>query len=258
MNLFTQYIETFVTKELLSTIVVLFGATFILFISSFYINKQEWSKIKSKQYLSVIRNATIIFTLFFLFFIWKGEIRAFLLSISALTVGIFVAFRDVILSFFSYFVISSNQLFKIGDVVEIDNKVGKVIDKTLLYTKISLTGVEHSKELVVPNNYFASGKFINLSSNIRFSKVFSITTENKNIKNKINDMHNIVKENIENTFITYDIILESDGASNVVIKIIFKGIEDGFDFNLLKNSIFIDYNDRYPFENTLDKLLISK
>lgn len=234
------------TKEIINSIVIIFFTFSIIVSSSYFISKQEWTKIKKKKYLSFIRNLALVFSIVFLFFIWRGEIKTFILSISAITVGLFVVFKDVILSFFSYFIISSNQLLTIGDVVEIDDKVGKVTDRTLLFTKISLIGPNHGKELIIPNNSFSSGKFINLSTNSVYSKSFNLLIENFEVQEKIEYLNNVLSEEFKDTKCISEIYIENNTAREISIKILIKNIEENFDFNSFKNKIYINFFNKYP------------
>lgn len=235
-----------ITREMTNSLIIIIVSFVVIYASSYFIKKQEWNKIKKKTYLSFIRNLALILSLFLLFFTWRGEIKTFILSISAITVGLFVVFKDVILSFFSYFIISSNQLLKIGDVIEIEDKIGKVIDRTLLYTKISLVGTNHSKELVIPNSAFASGKFVNLSTNAFYSKSFTLLMENLMIRDKVSYVHEIVVEEIGAKNYTYDTYIDTNTAREVSLKIVVKNIEEDFDFNKFKNNILIKFLNKWP------------
>lgn len=242
------------TREMTNSLIIVIVSFITIYASSYFIKKQEWNKIKKKTYLSFIRNLALVMSLFLLFFTWRGEIKTFILSISAITVGLFVVFKDVILSFFSYFIISSNQLLKIGDVIEIEDKIGKVIDRTLLYTKISLVGTNHSKELIIPNSSFASGKFINLSTNAFYSKSFILLIENIFVREKISFMHEIMIQQIGEKSYTYEIYIDTNTAREVSVKIVVKNIEENFDFNTFKNNIIIEFLNKWPTQLPEDLL----
>lgn len=243
-----------ITREMTNSLIIIVVSFIIIYASSYFIKKQEWNKIKKKTYLSFIRNLALILSLFLLFFTWRGEIKTFILSISAITVGLFVVFKDVILSFFSYFIISSNQLLKIGDVIEIDDKIGKVIDRTLLYTKISLVGTNHSKELVIPNSAFASGKFVNLSTNAFYSKSFTLLIENLFVREKVSFIHEILVEEIGEKNYTYETYIDTNTAREISLKIVVKNIEEDFDFNKFKNNILIKFLNKWPSQLPEDLL----
>lgn len=247
-----QFLTHYLTKEMTNSLVIIVLWFTIIYISSYFIKKQEWNKIKKKTYLSFTRNFTLIFSIIFLFFTWRGEIKTFILSISAITVGLFVVFKDVILSFFSYFIISSNQLLKIGDVVELDDKIGKVLDRTLLYTKISLVGINHSKELIIPNSYFASGKFINLSTNLNYSKTLSIITENLYIREKVSYLNEIIVQEMGEKLYNYDIYMDTQNSKEVSLKVVIKNIEEHFDFNNFKNKLLIKFLNNWPMQLVQD------
>jgi len=242
---FFKYNTNFYT-EIASTLLILAVSICIALFSSFFIKKQDWNSITKRRYLSFVRNLASISVLVLLFFTWRGEIKAFIISVSALTVGLFVAFKEVILSFFSYFIISSNQLFKIGDIIEVDGKIGKVADRTLLYTKLSLVQLNHSQTLMLPNNLFTTTKFTNLSANGVISKTIILYTSNEVMDEKIQFLKNVVQSRLTNTLAIVEIYLESIDASVSCLKVLVKNLDLALDFNTIKNEVSTSFMKTYP------------
>ncbi len=245
LKFFKQNSSSFV-PELASTLLIIVFASFLIGFSAYFIKKQDWNNITKRQYISFIRNFTIVLAIILLFFTWRGEIKAFIFSISAITVGIFVAFKEVILSFFSYFIISSNKLFKIGDIIEIDDKIGKVTDRTLLYTKISLVTTNHSKDLILPNNLFVTSKFLNLSGQEKYSKPISLFTTNEELDKKVDFLKEMLSVKFKDGLCTYEFYIEILNAREACLKCLIKNIGPEVQFNDIKNEIIMAFSKTFP------------
>lgn len=236
-NLYNFSLEhNFVT----SLIIMILSVCVYKFIKYIIKKQEEWSSYKKKHYISYARNLSIVSVIILLIFTWSGEIKAFIFSISAIGAGLMIVFKEVILSFFSYFIISSNQLFKIGDILEFDNKTGQVIDRSLIYTKIALLGPEEGKDLLIPNILFVTTKFINLSSSPFSSKYININTKNKRISYKKDYLENYLLEKQ----LKFNIFLDYITKEEIIFKI---KVEDNslnkLNFLDVKNDLIISFNE---------------
>lgn len=104
-----------------------------------------------------LRNGLIIFVFIGLFLIWKEEIKTTFFSISFAIMAIVVAFKEMLLSITSSFIVKS---FNIGDVIEFKGKVGTVIDRTMLTTRVMTKkdGLNTGQEFVIPNGNFLTNE----------------------------------------------------------------------------------------------------
>ncbi len=128
---------------------------------SFFIKRQDWSKEKKRRIGISIRNSIIFLFLITLIFLWGGGIKTLVLSAAAVCAAFFVAFKEVLLSFFG--TLSSNRLFSIGDYIEYDGYKGRIVDKNFLNTRIVVLDTHQSKELVFPNMNYITNRIINMS-----------------------------------------------------------------------------------------------
>lgn len=125
--------------------------------------KTQWSIDKKQRKRVFFRNLWGGIFLLGIVFIWAGQIKPALFSITALFAALLIGLKEIWLSVISSFIISATKVFDIGDYVEIDNNRGKIIDKSWLYTKVMLANTYHTEEIVIPNANFLTHKFNNLS-----------------------------------------------------------------------------------------------
>ena len=169
----TYYSSKYIMENIHTILQKLFSSNFfaslfslVLFISiytflSFFIKRQEWSMEKKRRVGISTRNAIIFMFITTLIFLWGGGIKTLVLSAAAVCAAFFVAFKEVLLSFFG--TLSSNRLFSIGDYIEYDGYKGRIIDKNFLNTRIVVLDTHQSKELVFPNMHYITNRIINMS-----------------------------------------------------------------------------------------------
>ena len=125
---------------------------------------------------SVVRRyqLNISSVLWFLFliglaFIWASEIRMMALSLVAFAVAMVLATKELILCAMGGIYRTTNNLFNVGDRIEIGDVRGDVIDRTLFSTTLMEIGpknVTHQytgRAVVLPNSTFLSKELINES-----------------------------------------------------------------------------------------------
>lgn len=125
--------------------------------------EQEVNKLKIKRIF--LRNGFILFLFIGMFFIWKDEIKTTFFSISFAIMALVVLFKEVLLNILSSFVISISKPYNIGDVIDYKGKVGTVVDRTILNTKILVKrdGLNTGQEYVIPNSNFLTNEIIVLT-----------------------------------------------------------------------------------------------
>lgn len=153
-------------EEAVSSLLLIIFLTTVHFVVSYYIKSHETSNEKKLRRFVSLRNTTLFLMLIGLIIIWSGEIKTMILSITAMSAAIIIAFKEIILCFSGSLLIASNKLFSIGDYVEIDGIKGKVIDKNFIYTRLSISDAMQLRELNVPNMTFITNKVINLSTSV--------------------------------------------------------------------------------------------
>jgi len=169
------------SHEIISTIILITISLLSYYALTTYIKKQEWDTSRKRSTIFTIRNWGAAILILGLLFTWGGEIKTFILSISAITAGILITFKEILLSVASSFIITSNKLFSIGDYIEIDGVRGQVVDKNFTHTKILIQEkINTGKELTLQNSFFITNKFVNLSKLGNYGTYFvNICTESQ-------------------------------------------------------------------------------
>lgn len=159
-------------SEGLYTLIFFFVFIAIYTISSIFIrNMGDWSIGKKHRVSITIRNILIVLFAFIFLSVWSGELKTFLLSATALAGALFIVFKEIILSITGGFLISNG--FAIGDNIRYNGIEGVIVDKTLLYTKVSVNDVYNNKEILLPNMLFITNTIENTSNYGKFN-VFKI------------------------------------------------------------------------------------
>lgn len=153
-------------EEAVSSLLLITFLTTVYVVFFYYIKSHETSNEKKLRRFVSLRNTTIFVMVIGLIVIWSGEIKTMILSITAMSAAIIIAFKEIILCFSGSLLIASNKLFSIGDYIEIDGIKGKVIDKNFIYTRLSISDAMQLRELNVPNMTFITNKVINLSTSV--------------------------------------------------------------------------------------------
>ena len=143
-NLFNSLIGDylFINRLVLVLIAIVIVASInsLLNVISDIYNKSKYSSaINIKSYFQILRLLINLFSLIIIISILTGQSPFYLLSgIGALTAVLMLVFKDTILSFVSSIQINSNNLFKVGDWIEVPHfgADGDVVDIALHTIKI--------------------------------------------------------------------------------------------------------------------------
>lgn len=156
-------VEGGIASNILYSIVIIFGLTIIYQAIKRVIAAKVDDHIKQKTISVNIRNFLLIFAAFLIFSTWNSQIKTLFLSTAAITAAIIITFKEVILSFFASFYISSNNLVSIGDEIAYENVRGRVIDKSFTGIRIQSHTLEENKQIFIPNIVFLTTKVTNYS-----------------------------------------------------------------------------------------------
>lgn len=194
--------------EAMGTIFLVLMIMVIYSISSYWIKKRSWSLDKKRRRSIGIRNSLGFILIVGVIFLWSGEIKTMILSITALAAAIIIAFKEMILCFLGSFLISSNKLFSLGEYIEIDGIKGKVIDKNFVYTKIIVSEPFQTREMNIPNIIFVTNKMVNLSHYGKFqSYLLKLSVPNfnqvKEFANTIESLANSVLREHQTKYMEY-------------------------------------------------------
>jgi len=131
----------------------------------------------SKTKYSFKKTISIIYAVIFLIVlatIWIERPEALFLAFGLIGAGIAIALQDVFKNFAGGVIIFVNEIFRVGDRIEIDGKIGDVIDISILYTTLLelegwVTGDQATGRLIiVPNGQVLSGSIFNYTKDHNF------------------------------------------------------------------------------------------
>ncbi len=133
------------------------------------LRKSNWRREDQRKWLVKIRNWSTITIFSGLVMIWATELQTFALSVVAITGALIISGKELLLCFHGGVIRSFNQMFKIGDRIEIDGIRGDVIDTNLFMTKILEIGPSNfthqftGRSVAIPNSLFLTKELVNES-----------------------------------------------------------------------------------------------
>jgi small-conductance mechanosensitive channel len=118
--------------------------------------------------------AAYLFVFAYVTILFEDRIRQFGFAMGLFGAGVVVALQDMIASIAGWFVISFNNLYKVGDRIQIDQTRGDVVDISALRTTIMETGNWVSGDLFngriarIPNSLILRSTVFNYTQGFRF------------------------------------------------------------------------------------------
>ena len=156
-----------------------FLALFIIYFAAKVVIEELGTKrIKdSKTKYSFKKTISIIYIGIFLVIlitIWIENPEALFLAFGLIGAGIAIALQDIFKNFAGGIIIFVNETFRVGDRIEIDGKIGDVIDISILYTTLLelegwVSGDQATGRLIIiPNGLALSGSVFNYTKDHNF------------------------------------------------------------------------------------------
>jgi 16S rRNA (cytosine967-C5)-methyltransferase len=114
----------------------------------------------ARRILANVKSGLVVLLLLGLFLIWAPEIRTFALSLTAFTIAIIIATKELILCVSGTLLRTVSGAFGVGDWIEVGGIRGEVLERTLLSTTLQELhgdGPVHEftgRTVVVPNSQF--------------------------------------------------------------------------------------------------------
>jgi small-conductance mechanosensitive channel len=161
-----------ITIGLLLLIIISFlVASFILkWIRVLYTrNMQETDKLKFISVFKFIKYVTYIIVVFAVLSVAGINITPFLAASAALLVGLGLALQDLFKDVIGGIFIILDKSLLVGDIIELDGKVGRVIDIKLRTTR-AIT--RDDKIFIIPNHTFITDTIFNYTQNHRSTREF--------------------------------------------------------------------------------------
>ncbi len=149
-----------VAPELIGTIFVIVAVLAVnLAISAMLRGRTSLSR-ETKLRASVFwRNTSLLTAAVMLLFVWRAELRAAALSLAALSVALVLAGKELLTSVLGYVYRTTSGSFRFGDVIQINDIKGEVIDQTLLSTTLLEMSEEHQftgRTVQFPNSFYVT------------------------------------------------------------------------------------------------------
>jgi len=147
-----------IASEITYTAIVVVAVLLINLAISTILRKRTRLSRETKLRASVFwRNFMLLAGVIVLIFIWRTEIRAAALSVAALSVAMVIAGKELLTSVLGYIYRTTTRSFEFGDVLEINDVKGEVIDQTLLSTTVLEMNEDNlftGKVVQFPNSFF--------------------------------------------------------------------------------------------------------
>lgn len=149
--------KAFVTAVAVAMIHLLFKHLFQeLLIGRITVSKTRYSFRKTVSILYIVVAVAAVMN------IWIENTQSLLVSYGIIAAGLAVALQDLFKNFFGGIVIFVTGIYRVGDRVEIDSRMGDVIDIDILYTTLMemgewMSGDQSTGRLtMIPNGYILS------------------------------------------------------------------------------------------------------
>ena len=154
------------------------GATFVTVVAIFilrhlvitWINHRKNISVGRRRKWTVNTNSTFSFVLIIsVILIWSSELQTMAFSFVAIAAALAIATKEVLACFTGGLYKSSNNLFDVGDRIEVGGFRGDVIDRNLFSTTLleigpgSRTHQYTGRSVSIPNSFFLTQPVINES-----------------------------------------------------------------------------------------------
>ena len=144
--------------EIIGTIVIVAAVILANIVISAALRGKGWLSRETKLRASVFwRNFSFLIAFVALLFIWRAELRAAALSFAALSVALVLGGKELLTSILGYIHRTTSGSFEFGDVIEINDIKGEVIDQTLFSTTVLEMSEEHlftGRVVQFPNSFY--------------------------------------------------------------------------------------------------------
>lgn len=146
------------------------------------IRKVQWRIDQKRRILVNIRNASLVIIGLGLFLVWSTELKTFAVSIVAIAAAVVIATKELLMCFFGGVLRLSNQMFDIGDRIEVKGIRGDVTDHSFMTTTLFEIGPGKDfhqftgRVVTIPNSIFLTESLVNETKSGRFVlHVFKVT-----------------------------------------------------------------------------------
>lgn len=226
------------TKDIIFVIVVILITAVILKYIRKIISKRLEDESRNK-FNTVFNFISWFFhTIIFLFALhFAGvNVTAIIASAAALLIGVGMALRTLFQDIISGISVLVDKTIRVGDIIEIENKMAKVTKINLRTTQVTMI---NNKVITIPNHLFLTQKLINWTQNGKMTREFitvrvtldsDVALVKKLLKQAANENHLVIK-------IPPPLVIFTDIAeSSLNFKLIFT-VTDSFNARIPKSEI---------------------
>lgn len=155
----------------LLVLIAFFGTSFLLkWIRMFFTRKMdEVDTLKFISFFKFIKYVAYIVVVFAVLSFAGVNVTPFLAASAALLVGVGLALQEIFQDIIGGILIMIDKSLMVGDIVEVDGKVARVIDIRLRTTR-SIT--RDDKILIIPNHKFITDSILNFTQNHKTTREF--------------------------------------------------------------------------------------
>ena len=202
-NIYNFYfIKGFYTLLALTIIYIIFRVVF----EEIVVKRMKQAKMRY-SFKKIISILYVLVFLFALVTIWVEQTESLLVSFSLIGAGIAISLQDVFKNFAGGITIFSSGMYRVGDRVEINGKIGDIIDIGVLYTTIMeigewVDGNQATGRLsFIPNSNVISSNVNNFTKDHNFiwDEISLPITYDSDWKKAHEKIYNIVKKETEIT-----------------------------------------------------------
>jgi small-conductance mechanosensitive channel len=226
---------------------------------------------EAKTKYSFRKGITVVFYLLIAIVIaaiWVENTQALVVSFGIIGAGIAIALQDVFKNFAGSIFIISSGLYSVGDRIEIDNKMGDVIDiglwnTTLMEIRGWVDGDQQTGRItLVPNGVVISSPVFNYSKDFTFiwDEITIPLTYQSDWKQAISIFSAILKEQNDKMVAEAERAIEQVGTKYYIIR---KGVEPSVYLTTTSNWIqismryVVDVRQRRQVHNDLSRKMLS-
>lgn len=157
-----------------------------------YDDPESIEKTMIRKIVSLIHYLTVILIIVLILSILGIDLQSLILSLGLASVAVSLAAKDTLSNIISGVIINLEKKFKVGDLIEIDGQLGKVIH-------IGIKSVEleyKTKYISVPNVVFSTKSLVNYTKYGTFPESFQVNLRNDyNLEEKIHEIEQILDNN---------------------------------------------------------------
>ena len=132
-------------------------------------NMDETDQLKFKSVFKFIKYITYIVVVFTVLSVVGVNVTPFLAASAALLVGVGLALQDLFQDIIGGLLIMVDKSLLVGDIIEVDGKVGRIIDVRLRTTR-AIT--RDDKVIIIPNHKFITDTIFNYTQNHKTTREF--------------------------------------------------------------------------------------